>query len=225
LLRIATTVLVLGLLGGTAAAFAVTEGLKLQKSPIFGTQVTKDFSPVCRCPTASAQISFRLRHADHLTLSIETEAGRVVRTIFVSRPISAGFHTYAWNGRLEGGALAHDQVYKPRLELDDADRTINLPNGISVDTTRPHVLSVGVVITRLRVLVRYRASEHAHALLSVGRRVVVKTYRSPLVGSVEISRRTLKALGVHGHLGIALVDTAGNRSKTRVLRYVVRESA
>ena len=217
--------LVLALLGGTAAAFAVTEGLKLQKSPILGTRVTKVFSPVCRCPTAAAQISFRLRHADHLTLSIETKAGRVVRTIFGSRPVPAGFHSYAWNGRLEDGAFAPDQIYKPRLELDDADRTINLPNGISLDTVRPHVLSVGVVLTRLRVLVRYRASEHAHALLSVGGRVVVKTYRSPLVGAVEISRRTLKALGVNGHLGIALVDTAGNRSKTRVLRYVIRRSA
>jgi len=218
-------VLVLGLLGGTAAAFAVTEGLKLQKSPILGTRVTKVFSPVCRCPTGFAQISFRLRHADHLTLSIESKTGQVVRTIFFSRPISAGFHAYAWNGRLDDGALAHDAVYKPRLELDDADRTINLPNGISLDTTRPHVLSVGVVLTRTRILVRYRASEHAHALLSVGERVVVKTYRSPIVGSVEVSRRTLKALGVHGHLAIALVDLAGNHSRTRVLRYVIRGSA
>ena len=217
--------LVLGLLGGTAAAFAVTEGLKLQKSPILGTRVTKVFSPVCGCPTASAQVSFRLRHADHLTLSIQTASGRVVRTIFSSRPARSGFHAYFWNGRLNGGALAPGGVYKPRLELDDADRTIVLPNGISVDRTRPHVLSVGVVLTKRRVLVRYRASEHAHAILYVGRRVVVRTYRAPLVGSMVVSRRTLQSLGVRGHLAIALVDLGGNMSVTRVLRYVIRGRA
>ena len=37
--RIASTVLVVALLAATAAAFALTQGLKLQKSPIFGTQV------------------------------------------------------------------------------------------------------------------------------------------------------------------------------------------
>ncbi len=223
--RIATIVLVLGLLGGTAAAFAVTEGLKLQKSPILDTRVTKVFSPVCRCPTGAADISFRLRHADHLTLSIEMKTGRVVRTIVTNLPTAAGFHTYAWDGRLDDRALAPDQVYKPRLELDDADRTITLPNGIFLDTKRPHVLSVGVVLTRSRVLVRYRASEHAHALLLVGGRVVVKTYRAPIVGSIEISRRALTALGARGNLGIALVDLAGNLSKQRVLRYVIRGSA
>ena len=33
--------LVVALLGGSAAAFAVTERLKLERSPIFGTQVGK----------------------------------------------------------------------------------------------------------------------------------------------------------------------------------------
>ena len=38
--RLLSTVLVIGLLGGTAAAFAVTEGLKLQHTPITSTKVT-----------------------------------------------------------------------------------------------------------------------------------------------------------------------------------------
>ena len=38
--------LVLGLLGGTAAAFAVTEGLKLEPSPILSPRIAKVFSPV-----------------------------------------------------------------------------------------------------------------------------------------------------------------------------------
>ena len=49
--RVLSTVLVLGLLVGTAAAFAVTERLKLVPSPIIAPKVTEAFSPVCDCPT------------------------------------------------------------------------------------------------------------------------------------------------------------------------------
>ena len=73
--RLLSTLLVLGLLGGTAAAFAVTEHLKLVRSPILSTQVdNKVFSPVCRCSTEKARIHFRLRQADRVTLSIESSA-------------------------------------------------------------------------------------------------------------------------------------------------------
>ena len=43
--RILPTLLVLALLGCTAAAFAVTEGLKLEKSPISKTVVDKVVAP------------------------------------------------------------------------------------------------------------------------------------------------------------------------------------
>ena len=43
-----------GLLAATAAAFAITERLKLTPSPILGTRVSKTFSPICRCATGSA---------------------------------------------------------------------------------------------------------------------------------------------------------------------------
>jgi hypothetical protein len=220
--RIATVLLVVGLLGGTAAAFAVTEGLKLEKSPIAGTQVAKIFSPVCRCPTASASISFRLRHADHLTITIEDSSGQVVRTLFASRRTSAGLRTYFWNGRKGDGQLAPDGRYRPHLELDDADRAISLPNTIALDTTRPHVLSVGVELSKARVLVRYRASEKAHGILYVGGQRVLVAYRSPKVGTLVITRAALRARGATGHLAIAVRDLAGNRSKVRALRYVIR---
>jgi len=84
LARIATTLLVLALLGGTAAAFAVTEGLKLEKSPILSTRVTKEFSPTCGCPTRVATISFRLRKADRLRLQI-VRGDAVVRTLVDGR--------------------------------------------------------------------------------------------------------------------------------------------
>jgi hypothetical protein len=222
--RIATLLLVVGLLGGTAAAFAVTEGLKLQKSPIFGTRVVpKVFSPVCRCPTQSASISFRLRHADHLTIAIQDAAGRTVRKLLSDRETAAGAHTFLWNGRLADGRVAPDGGYRPALELDDADRSITLPNRIQVDTKPPHVWSVGVDLLKTKVVVRYRASEPAHGILFVGGQRVVVTYRSPLRGTMEISRLSLDERRAHGHLAVAVRDRAGNVSKVRVLRYVIRE--
>ena len=48
--RIASTVLVVALLAATAAAFALTQGLKNQPAGIFGTKVERGvFSPVCGC--------------------------------------------------------------------------------------------------------------------------------------------------------------------------------
>ena len=71
--------LVVALLAATAAAFALTQGLKLQKSPIFGTRVQPVFSPVCDCPKQTARIAW-LRKADRLDISI-VDGGEVVRTI------------------------------------------------------------------------------------------------------------------------------------------------
>ncbi len=49
--RLLSTLLVVALLGGTAAAFAVTQGLKIEPSPILAPRIDKVFSPVCDCAT------------------------------------------------------------------------------------------------------------------------------------------------------------------------------
>jgi hypothetical protein len=55
------TVLVLLILGATAAAFVVTEDLKLEPDPLARPRIDRTFSPVCDCDQATAQIAFRLR--------------------------------------------------------------------------------------------------------------------------------------------------------------------
>ena len=59
--RLAPALLVGALLVATSAALVVTEQLKLTRSPIVGPIVAKVFSPTCDCPTAAAEIRFRLR--------------------------------------------------------------------------------------------------------------------------------------------------------------------
>jgi hypothetical protein len=59
------TTLVLLLLAGSAVAFAVTEGLKLQKRPITPIEITKVFSPVCRCSAGARRRRLQAAQARH----------------------------------------------------------------------------------------------------------------------------------------------------------------
>ena len=177
--RLLSTLLVLGLLAGTAAAFAVTEHLKLQRSPIFRTDVDKTFSPVCRCSTEKARIHFALRRADRLTLSIQDSDRRIVRTIVAGHHVRRGGFGRYWDGRDDAGAVVPDGVYEPRVHLAQQHRTIVLPNPIQVDTKPPHVRVLGWIprghvltpdrnFRHERLEVRYRLSEPGHVILYVG---------------------------------------------------------
>ena len=77
--------IVLGLLGATAAAFAMTERLKLERSPVTGTRVDRVFSPVCECARDVAVVSIILRRSETVTLDILNRDGRSIRTIVRNR--------------------------------------------------------------------------------------------------------------------------------------------
>jgi hypothetical protein len=173
--RLISTLLLIGLLVATATAFAVTEGLKLTRSPITGVLVTKIFSPVCSCPTDAASIAFRLRRADRITVAIE-RGGKVVLTLVRDRPAQAGWFRARWDGRDAAGRPLPEGVYEPRVHLGRARRTIVLPNPVRLDTTRP-TLEVERFFPRVitpdrnriheRFEVRYRVDEPAHVSLYV----------------------------------------------------------
>ncbi len=216
--RYAPIALVLGLLAATAAAFALTESLKLEKSPITGTKVSKIFSPVCRCPTRAARIAFRLRTATGLTIAVVDSGGKVVRTLVSGRRVPRGLAVVTWNGRDDSGRLLPDGSYKPRVHLSSDRRTILLPNPIVLDTrppkaaiasVRPQVFTPGYG----RVTVGYRVSEPATVILYVNGLRRVRSRFHPgkgkiqwfgTVGSVELPAGTYR-------LQLAAVDLAGNR--------------
>src|SRR3954453_926319 len=119
--------LVLGLLGGTAAALAVTEGLKLEKSAVSAVRVeTFEFAPTCDCATRKAHFSIRLRRADRVRLDI-VHGKQVVRTLVFSRRFSRGWHSFSWNGRDDYGAFVPEGTYRPKIHLAGKHRTIVLP--------------------------------------------------------------------------------------------------
>ncbi len=137
--RFLSTLLVIALLGGTAAAFAVTQGLKIEPSPIRAPRIAKVISPECDCPTRVAAIQFRLRKPDRVRLEIVDDDGKVVRTLVPGLRLRRGTVSYTWNGRDDAGKFVPEGVYKPRVHLTGQHRTIDLPNEMRVDTTAPKV--------------------------------------------------------------------------------------
>jgi hypothetical protein len=221
--RLLSTLLVVALLGGTAAAFAVTQGLKIEPSPILAPRIAKVFSPVCDCQTRVAGIQFTLRKPDRVRLEIVGDDGQVVRTLVPGRRLRSGKVSYTWNGRDDQGRFVPQGVYKPRVHLADQHRTIDLPNEMRVDTTAPAVSLVSVSPRLLspdgdgrgdRVLISYRLSEPAHAILMVdGARVVFtrrQLERSTLTWNGKIKGQVADP-GVHS-VWLAAQDLAGNVS-------------
>ncbi|HEX3455482.1 MAG TPA: FlgD immunoglobulin-like domain containing protein [Gaiellaceae bacterium] len=219
--RLATIVVVL-LLGGTAAAFVYTQGLKQTKSPIVSTRVVKPFSPVCNCPTRAARIRFGLRKPDHVSISILDSGGHVVRTLFTSKAIKSGFHGFSWDGRTDDGTLAKDGVYKARVDLDDADRTITLPNKITLDTVPPRVTGARARLSKDLLTVVYSVSEPAHGLLFVDGRRVVKRNSSKLRSTMQVPLTYLRQRGLAGQIAVGAEDLAGNLARLRVLNTRVK---
>lgn len=178
--RFLPALLVVALLGGSAAAFAITERLKLVKSPILATKVDKEVSPTSG---SRARISFRLRKADSLSVAIVDRGGKVVRALVSSHHVPSGQQILWWYGRDDSGVPVPDGEYKPRVHLAGQHRTILLPNPIRVDTQAPRISLAGL---NLRVFspdgdyrfdyvkVRYRSSEPARAVLFANGHLVVK---------------------------------------------------
>jgi hypothetical protein len=231
--RFLSTLLVLFLLGGTAAAFAITEGLKLEPSPITGTSVVKIFSPRCECDRDSAAVDFKLRKADRLTITIIDANGREVRRLVERARFPRGWQSFVWNGRTDDGAIAPDGAYRPRVHLARAHQTIVLPNPIRIDTTPPRTTLVSVAPHELtpahhKAKVRYRVSEQAKGIVYVdGRRAVGPSRFYPLDGKLDLY------LGVRGRdlargphtVSVGAVDLAGNVGRASapqriVVRYV-----
>lgn len=233
--RIAPTVLALGLLGGSAAAFAVTERLKLEPTPITDTRVPyRIFSPVCGCDRAEAPIGFRLRKRSRLRVELLDEDDRVVRTLVDGERVPAGDVELAWDGRDGDGALVPDGVYRPRVRLRDRGWTIVLPTPIRIDTVRPGIelgrvapleLSPDSDGRREYAQVFYEVSEPAKAAMYVDGVQIQRSRFQPREGKLNwfarVRGRGLPA-GVYG-LQLAAVDTAGNLSeRTPAVRVRIR---
>ena len=239
--RLPQLLIVLALLGATAAAFAFTERVKLERSPITGTKVDRVFSPVCECARNVAVISFVLRRRGTVTVDMLDGDGRRVRRLVRDREELKGRVAYTWDGRNDLEQIVDEGIYRPRVELEERGRTIVLPNPIRVDTTaprirllsaRPQVFSPDGDGRRDRVTARYESNELSRAMMLVdGRRRVLSKFRSTegqLVWFGRVNGRPVRP-GTY-EIRLRAFDRAGNRSSSRrnvpvVVRYIelVRE--
>ena len=222
------------MLGASAAAFAVTERLKLERSPITGTLVDRVFSPVCDCTRDEAVISFVLRRRETLTLDMLDRQGHSVRTIVRDRREPRGRVSYTWDGRDNLDRVVPQGVYRPRVQLERNGRTIVLPNPIRVDTTAPRIRLVRVFPRVFspdgdgstdRVTATYSIDERAHATMLVdGRQRVRSKFRhldGKLVWFGRINGRTVRPGSYE--IRVRAIDRAGNRSpRTRAVPVRVR---
>ena len=225
--RFLSTLLVLFLLGGTAAAFAVTEGLKLAPSPITGTSVVKTFSPRCECGQDSTAVDFKLRKADRLTITMIDANGREVRRLVERARFARGSQSFVWNGRTDDGAIAPDGEYRPRVHLARAHQTIILPNPIRVDTTPPRTTLVSIEPHELtpvhhKAKIRYRVSEQAHGIVYVDGRRVVASLFYPLDGKLDLYLRVHGADLSRGRhtVSVGAVDLAGNVGRATAPQHI-----
>ena len=183
----------------------MTQRLKLEPSPISQTHIDKTFSPVCRCASRVAHIDFSLRRADHLRVAIRIDGREVT---IANRDSPKGRVRVQWEGRDAGGALVPDGIYYPVVQLRRAQRLIDLPNPIRVDTVKPTIAIVGVQKRSNKTIFVYRTSEAAHALLFANGRRRVFTYSTRRHGRLPYYGK----LTQRSRLTVEAEDLAGNRS-------------
>lgn len=223
----------MGLLIATAAAFAITERLKLVKSPITGTKVlAATFSP----DRGEARIRIKLRHADRVTVFVLGGNRQPVRTLIVDEVLPRGPSVLRWNGRNDLGSVAKQGTYFFEVHLTRQRRTILLPNAIRLDTTPPKrpkatlnrpAFSPDGDHQADTVSIRYSLSEPAHVVAYLGATRIVRTRSSKQRYHFEWNGKVGFRLLPPGsyRLRVYAVDLAGNRSapkEVRVhLRYIV----
>ena len=233
--RVLSTAVVLALLAATAAAFVVTEGAKLEKSPIAGTSVDQLFSPLGADPeTASAHIRFRLRTRERLAVWIEDSEGRRVAELLSNRNAPRGSKfDLVWSGFSPGGVVFPDGVYRPVVKLERSHRTLVLPNPIRLDT-KPPVITLRKTPHAIispdgdhhndSFRVAYRVDKPAHGILSVRGQRVEFTLGQKLTGELvwngKLGKPSKPVRAGMFVLRASAQDRAGNLSKPYVFAIV-----
>jgi len=235
--RVLTTVTLLGLLVATAAAFAITEHLKLVKSDVAGVEIPlKVFSPSCHCETSKAAVGVRLRHTGHVTVTIVDAAGQRVATIASGVLMQAREQKlFPWDGRTDAGGLAPDGVYHPWIAL--RRQAFHLVNNITLDTRPPKVVAAATRTPKpvffagpgRTIAIRYTLDGKAHPVVYLGRRQIILgrkvqptdkiKWAGTLGGRPLTAGRYVLSVGAKDIAG-NVTPAAGRKQVTVILRYI-----
>lgn len=208
----------------TTAAFALTEALKLQLSPVTAPRFDKLFSPTCACETSTARLALRLREPATVDAVVVDDDGDAIRTLAANAKRRRGPVAFEWDGRDDAGEVVPDGRYRLRIRLAEQRRTIVIPNPIRVDTEAPEL----ELVTRPqrafspdgdkrndRLRFRYRATERSGALLFVGGALALRgPVRPPGEARIVWGGSFTGGFARPGvrHLWLRVRDRAGNLS-------------
>lgn len=236
--RVLSTALVLALLAATAIAFVLTESAKLEKSPIYATQLPDPIFSPDGTLHPEADLDFRLRKTERIEVWIQDTSGRRQRTLLAPRSFRRGSTvSVAWDGIRDNGTASPDGVYFPVVKLLLSHRTIVLPNPITLDT-KPPVITVKRPQHPIlspdgdghgdRFVTQYHLSERGQAILNVAMKQVWLTRCCKPVGTLVWNGKFPSGPAKPGQYLFTAQgrDLAGNTSKPfpfaiGLVRYIV----
>jgi hypothetical protein len=118
------------------AAFFLTQQLKHTPTAVQRFQLTPFFSPTPAGHIKQEHISFKLAHADEVTVTLVDSAGDTVATLVRNRPVPRYKQLkLRWNGRLgatEDGALAPAGEYRVHVHLRRQRRWVYSPRNFTL---------------------------------------------------------------------------------------------
>jgi hypothetical protein len=228
--RVLPSVIVIALLAATAAAFALTERAKLERSPIYGTQQAQVFSPDSKDPgKKNAYIRFRVRKGERIDVWIQDSHGKRIDDLLTHRAVHATeLVRVIWDAFTPSGVGVPDGTYRAVVKLERSHRTIVMPSDIDVDTSPPHITARST--TRYPIIspdgdghadtfrIPYELSEPAHAILLLRGKQVVYTNGQKTKGTLVWNGKVkiggvVKPLPPGRYvLAISARDRAGNQS-------------
>ncbi|MEA2265214.1 MAG: hypothetical protein QOE27_797 [Solirubrobacteraceae bacterium] len=129
----------------TAAAFFVTQRLKHSPTLVQQVMAYPFLSPYSTNGHRSAKLSFRIRRADEVTVSIVDSRGEDIATLARGHHLAA-YTQWAlrWYGRTDAGRVAPEGEYRIRVRLRNQGRSALLARTILLDTTPPRPLVTGI---------------------------------------------------------------------------------
>jgi hypothetical protein len=126
------------LVAATFGAFFVAQRLKSAESVAEFTEVRRYFSPNGDGRRDVTRLTFTVKEADELTITIlDREGGRIRRLASGVDATPARPVTVVWDGKTDGGAQAADGLYRMQLGLRRTGRSVVVAGSFNVDTTAP----------------------------------------------------------------------------------------
>jgi hypothetical protein len=213
--RVLSTAFLVVLLAATAGAFALTEGAKLEVTPIYKTDVAHVFSP----GITLGYIDFRLRKTDHLTVWMTRDGKRY--SVVRGHTYRAGEVKLSFTGVSSAGFTLPQGIYVPVVHFARSHRTITIPSKMRLDTTPPvihfphrqhAVISPDGDHHKDAYSVHYTLNEPARGILLVDGRQVELTHDEKLSGELTWNGKFDNVPAKPGNyvLRISAKDLAGN---------------